>query len=107
TAKAANSLWGGRFAAGPAALMAEINASIGFDQRLYAQDIRASLAHAAMLAKQGIISAKDGGAIAAGLAKILARIEDGAFQFSDALEDIHMNVEARLTEDIGEAGGRL
>lgn len=105
--KAANSLWGGRFETGPDALMAQINASIGFDKRLYAQGIRASLAHAAMLAKQKIISAKDGEAIAAGLGKILHRIESGNFDFSPALEDIHMNVEARLTEDIGEAGGRL
>jgi argininosuccinate lyase len=87
--------------------MAQINASIDFDKRLYAQDIRASLAHAAMLAKQKIISAKDGDAIAAGLGKILKRIEAGDFEFSATLEDIHMNVEARLTEDIGEAGGRL
>lgn len=106
-AKQANSLWGGRFDTGPAALMAQINASIDFDRRLYAQDIRASLAHAAMLAKQQIIPAKDGEAIAAGLGKILRRIESGDFTFSAALEDIHMNVEARLTEDIGEAGGRL
>jgi argininosuccinate lyase len=107
SATAANALWGGRFAAGPDALMAKINASIDFDKRLYGQDIRASLAHAAMLAEQGIISSKDGEAIAAGLAKILRRIEAGDFAFSAALEDIHMNVEARLTEDIGEAGGRL
>jgi argininosuccinate lyase len=105
--KQANSLWGGRFEAGPDAVMARINASIDFDKRLYAQDIRASLAHAAMLAKQGIISTKDGEAIAAGLGKILRRIDGGDFEFSAVLEDIHMNVEARLTEDIGEAGGRL
>jgi argininosuccinate lyase len=105
--KQANSLWGGRFEAGPDTVMARINASIDFDTRLYAQDIRASLAHAAMLAKQGIISAKDGEAIAGGLGKILKRIDGGDFEFSAALEDIHMNVEARLTEDIGEAGGRL
>jgi argininosuccinate lyase len=105
--KSANSLWGGRFETGPDVLMAQINASIGFDKRLYAQDIRASLAHAAMLAKQKIISAQDGEAIAAGLGKILRRIEAGNFDFSPALEDIHMNVEARLTEAIGEAGGRL
>ena len=106
-ASGANSLWGGRFDSGPDALMARINASIDFDKRLYAQDIRASLAHAAMLARQRIISAKDGDAIAAGLTKVLRRIEAGDFEFSAALEDIHMNVEARLTEDIGEAGGRL
>jgi argininosuccinate lyase len=105
--KQANSLWGGRFESGPDAVMARINASIDFDKRLYAQDIRASLAHAAMLSKQGIISAKDGEAIVAGLGKILRRIDSGEFEFSAALEDIHMNVEARLTEDIGEAGGRL
>jgi len=106
-AKQANSLWGGRFETGPDALMSRINASIDFDQRLYAQDIRASLAHAAMLAKQKIIAAKDGEAIAIGLGKILRRIDAGDFTFSAALEDIHMNVEARLTEEIGEAGGRL
>ncbi|MCZ6745223.1 MAG: argininosuccinate lyase, partial [Alphaproteobacteria bacterium] len=87
--------------------MAEINASIGFDRRLYAQDIAASKAHCAMLARQGIISGEDGDAILEGLDKILREIESGAFAFETALEDIHMNIEARLTDLIGEAGGKL
>ncbi|QDH12925.1 argininosuccinate lyase [Formicincola oecophyllae] len=103
----ANMQWGGRFAAGPAAIMNEINASISFDQALWRQDIRGSLAHAAMLCKVGIISADDLKAIEGGLAGIAAEIEQGTFPFSDALEDIHMNIEARLSERIGEAGKRL
>ncbi len=107
TAPSANPMWGGHYAAGPAAIMAEINASVDIDKRLYAQDIRASQAHAAMLAAQGILSAKDGKAIAKGLREILREIESGTFQFSKALEDVHMNIEARLREKIGEAAGRL
>jgi argininosuccinate lyase len=103
----ANTQWGGRFAAGPSAIMAEINASIGFDRRLWRQDIRGSLAHAAMLARIGLLSPEDAVAIADGLGAIGARIEAGDFAFSAALEDIHMNIEARLTERIGEAGRRL
>jgi argininosuccinate lyase len=103
----ANPMWGGHYAAGPAAIMAEINASIGVDQRLYAQDIRASKAHAAMLAKQKIISAKDERDIARGLNQILKEIESGKFEFSAALEDVHMNIESRLKELIGNAAGRL
>ncbi|MCA3351591.1 MAG: argininosuccinate lyase [Roseomonas sp.] len=103
----ANQQWGGRFAEGPSAIMAAINASIGFDRKMWRQDIQGSLAHAAMLAHVGIISAEDETAIRDGLAKIAARIEAGDFPFDDALEDIHMNVEARLTETIGEAGKRL
>jgi argininosuccinate lyase len=103
----ANPQWGGRFAAGPSAVMQEINASIGFDRRLWRQDIRGSLAHAAMLAKVGVISAQDERAIGAGLAAIAHEIETGRFPFDAALEDIHMNIEARLTERIGEAGRRL
>ncbi len=103
----ANAQWGGRFASGPAAIMEEINASIGFDQKLWRQDIRGSLAHAAMLGKIGIISAADVAAITAGLNGIAAEIESGSFPFTAALEDIHMNIEARLTERIGEAGKRL
>ena len=102
-----NRMWGGRFGGGPDDIMEEINASIGFDQRLFAQDIRGSLAHADMLVAQGIISAEDGAAIAEGLAKILAEIEGDAFTFSRALEDIHMNIEARLAELIGPTAGRL
>ena len=104
---AANAQWGGRFAAGPAAIMAEINVSIGFDRKLWRQDIRGSLAHAAMLARCGIITAEDEGAIRSGLEGIAAEIEAGRFPFTEALEDIHMNIEARLTERIGEAGKRL
>ena len=103
----ANPMWGGHYASGPAAIMAEINASIDIDQRLYRQDIAASKAHAAMLAAQGILTAKDGKAIVKGLDEILAEIESGKFHFSKALEDVHMNIEARLKEKIGDAAGRL
>ncbi|GGF55651.1 argininosuccinate lyase [Paracoccus acridae] len=103
----ANSMWGGRFAAGPDAIMEAINASIGFDRRLYAQDIRGSRAHAAMLAAQGIISDTDAEAIREGLLTVLSEIEAGDFPFRTELEDIHMNVEARLKEVIGEPAGRL
>jgi argininosuccinate lyase len=104
---AANPQWGGRFAAGPSVVMQEINASIGFDQKLWRQDISGSLAHAAMLAKVGVITTEDEQAIGAGLAAIAQEIETGRFPFDAALEDIHMNIEARLTERIGEAGRRL
>ena len=106
-ASTANQMWGGRFAAGPDAIMEAINASIGFDQRLYAQDIRGSRAHAAMLAAQGIISDNDAKAIGEGLLTVLSEIEKGDFPFSTALEDIHMNVESRLKEIVGEPAGRL
>jgi argininosuccinate lyase len=102
-----NAMWGGHYAAGPSAIMAAINASIDVDKRLYAQDIAASKAHAAMLAKQGIISKPDAQEIAKGLDKILKEIESGKFRFSHALEDVHMNIEARLKEHIGDAAGRL
>ena len=105
--KTSNQMWGGRFASGPAAVMEAINASISFDRKLYAQDIAGSLAHAQMLAKQGIISADDHARITEGLAAIKAEIEEGRFAFSTRLEDIHMNVEARLAELIGPAAGRL
>jgi argininosuccinate lyase len=100
-------MWGGRFAAGPDAIMEAINASIGFDQRMAAQDIAGSRAHAAMLAATGIISSSDAETIEEGLLTILSEIESGAFTFSTALEDIHMNIEARLRELIGDAAGRL
>ena len=103
----ANQLWGGRFAAGPAAIMERINASIGFDRKLYAQDIAGSKAHAAMLARQGIISGEDAKAISKGLNAIIGEIESGVFPFQVALEDIHMNVESRLAELIGEPAKRL
>jgi argininosuccinate lyase len=103
----ASAMWGGRFAAGPAAIMQRINASIDFDQRLYAQDIRGSKAHCRMLVKQGIITPADGDAILKGLDQVLQEIESGQFPFRVELEDIHMNVEARLAEIIGEPAGRL
>ena len=102
-----NKMWGGRFASGPGAIMEEINASIDFDKALYRQDIAASKAHAEMLAKQGIITADDAKRIVYGLDTILSEIADGKFSFKRALEDIHMNVEGRLGELIGEAAGRL
>ncbi|WP_439561411.1 argininosuccinate lyase [Roseinatronobacter sp.] len=103
----ANTMWGGRFAAGPHAIMEAINASIGFDRRMAQQDISGSRAHAAMLAATGIISTQDAQAIDQGLQQVLAEIEGGTFAFSTALEDIHMNVEARLSEIIGTPAGRL
>jgi argininosuccinate lyase len=102
-----NKMWGGRFAAAPDAIMEEINASIDVDRHLYRQDIAASKAHTAMLAKQGIITADDAARIAHGLDTIMSEIETGRFEFKRALEDIHMNVESRLAELIGPAAGRL
>ena len=107
TKDTSNVMWGGRFAAGPDAIMEAINASIGFDKRLAAQDIQGSRAHAAMLASAGILTDSDAEAIREGLLTVLSEIEGGSFQFSTALEDIHMNVEARLKEIIGEPAGRL
>ncbi len=102
-----NKMWGGRFGASPDAVMADINISIDVDRKLYRQDIAASKAHAAMLAKRGIIPAQDAKQIIHGLDTILSEIESGKFRFKRALEDIHMNVEARLAELIGPAAGRL
>src|SRR6201997_1631755 len=102
-----NTMWGGRFGSGPDPIMEDINASIDFDRQLYRQDIAASKAHAAMLAKKGIIAAQDAKRIAHGLDTILSEIEAGKFAFKRALEDIHMNVESRLAELIGPAAGRL
>jgi argininosuccinate lyase len=102
-----NKMWGGRFADSPDAVMEEINASIDFDRHLYRQDIAASKAHAAMLGRQGIITADDAAQITHGLDTILSEIEGGTFTFNRALEDIHMNVESRLAELIGPAAGRL
>ena len=102
-----NKMWGGRFSSGPAEIMEEINASIGFDHLLFAQDIRGSRAHAKMLAEQGIISRSDADAILKGLDRIETEISQGKFAFSRALEDIHMNIEARLADLIGEPAGRL
>jgi argininosuccinate lyase len=102
-----NTMWGGRFATGPAEIMEEINASIDFDRKLAAQDIAGSLAHVAMLAAQGVVEQADADAIAAGLKQVKGEIEAGTFTFSRALEDIHMNVESRLAAIVGPAAGRL
>ena len=102
-----NAMWGGRFTAGPAEIMEEINASIDFDRRLALHDVAGSQAHVAMLSRQGIVESADAEAIAKGLAQIKGEIEAGEFRFSRALEDVHMNVESRLAEIIGSAAGRL
>jgi len=100
-------MWGGRFASGPDAIMEAINASISFDKRMARQDIEGSRAHASMLAAQGILTDNDASAIRKGLLTVLSEIDAGTFQFSTALEDIHMNVESRLKDLIGEPAGRL
>ena len=100
-------LWGGRFTKGTDKAVEDFTSSIAFDARMYAEDIAGSKAHATMLTKQNIISQEDCDAIVAGLTKIKGQIDKGEFPFSVALEDIHMNIEKRLTDDIGEAGGRL
>ena len=102
-----NKMWGGRFQSGPDAIMEEINASIDFDKRLWAQDIRGSLAHLAMLEAQQIIRGEDAKAIREGLEAVRGEIESGTFTFSRALEDIHMNVESRLAAIVGPSAGRL
>ena len=107
TKSSSNAMWGGRFASGPDAIMEAINASIGFDKRMARQDIDGSRAHANMLAAQGIITNTDAGAIREGLLTVLSEIETESFEYSAALEDIHMNVEARLKEIVGEPAGRL
>ncbi len=107
TEKRANKMWGGRFELSPSELMIEINASIGFDKAMAPQDIRGSKAHAEMLAARGIITKADARDIVRGLDQVKAEIEAGTFEFSTKLEDIHLNVESRLTELIGPAGGRL
>ncbi len=100
-------LWGGRFSKTTDEMINEFQASIGFDKRMYHEDIAGSIAHAAMLAKCGILTVEDRDNIIGGLKDILAQIEKGEFSFDVALEDIHMNIEKRLTDAIGEAGGRL
>jgi argininosuccinate lyase len=107
TEKTSNAMWGGRFAAGPDAIMEAINASIGFDRRLASQDIQGSVAHVRMLAETGIVTRADAARIEEGLLTVLSEIEGDRFEFRTALEDIHMNVEARLKEIIGEPAGRL
>src|ERR1019366_1857229 len=105
--KMSNKMWGGRFASGPGAIMEEINASIGFDYRLARQDIEGSKAHVAMLAQTGIVNSADAETITKGLDEVAREIESGAFIFSRALEDIHMNIESRLATLIGPTAGRL
>ena len=107
TGSGANVMWGGRFETGPDAVMQQINPSVGFDKRLYAQDIAGSRAHCEMLMAQGILDADDGRAILDGLGRIEAEIDAGAFAFETALEDVHLNIEARLAELVGDAAGRL
>ena len=107
TDTSANKMWGGRFAVSNDDLMVAINASIGFDKAMAPQDIRGSKAHAEMLAKQGIITKADAKEILRGLDTVLGEIESGTFEFKLGLEDIHMNVEGRLSELIGPASGRL
>ena len=102
-----NKMWGGRFSRGPASIMEEINTSIAFDQRLAAQDLAGSDAHAAMLGAKGIIDKADAETIRKGLAAIRREIQEGNFPFRREYEDIHMNVEARLAELIGDTAGRL
>jgi argininosuccinate lyase len=102
-----NTMWGGRFTASPAEIMEEINASIGFDKRLWSHDIQASKAHVAMLGATGILDSKEAEQIARGLDQVLAEIDGGTFNFSRALEDIHLNVESRLRELIGPVAGKL
>ncbi|MEE2526007.1 argininosuccinate lyase [Hyphobacterium sp. HN65] len=105
--KTSNALWGGRFSGKPSEIMEAINASIGVDQRLALEDIAGSMSHAGMLAATGIISSEDGAAIQRGLEQIRGEVLSGKMQWSTALEDVHMNIEARLKEIIGEPAGRL
>lgn len=107
TAALTAAMWGGRFSEGTDALMERVNASIRFDQKLAAEDLLGSLAHARMLTEQGILSEADGAAIEAGLVRLQAKVAAGEVQFEQRYEDVHMNLEALLTEDIGEAGARL
>ena len=100
-------LWSGRFSSDTDALVDELNASIAFDQRLYKEDITGSVAHAKMLARQGIISAEEGREIVDGLLAILKKIESGSFEFLISDEDIHMSIESELTRNIGETGKKL
>ena len=100
-------MWGGRFAKTTDEMINDFQASISFDKRMYREDIAGSIAHATMLAKCGIISDADKDAIIGGLKDILKKIENGDFSFDVTLEDIHMNIEKRLTDAIGDAGARL
>ncbi len=104
---AVDKLWGGRFAAGPHALMEAFSESVSFDKALYAQDILGSMAHARMLAAQGVIAAEEAQAICDGLAAVKEEIEAGQLEWDPALEDVHMNIEQRLTQLVGDAGKKL
>ena len=105
--KSSNKMWGGRCSTGPDAIMEAINASIDFDKRLGPEDVESSLAHADMLGATGILNVSDVSAIKEGLQEILSELNSGEFQFSADLEDIHMNIEARLKDKIGSPAGRL
>ena len=105
--QSANPIWGGRFEGSPSELMEQINASVNFDKRMYSQDITASKAHASMLVKQNIISNEDGALINKGLDQILGEIEIGSFEYKISLEDIHMNIETRLKEIVGDVAGKF
>ena len=105
--KSSNKMWGGRFSTGPDSIMEAINASIDFDKRLGPEDVESSLAHADMLGATGILNVSDVYAIKEGLQEILSELNSGEFQFSADLEDIHMNIEARLKDKIGSPAGRL
>ena len=105
--KQSNQMWGGRFDAAPSDVMTQINASIGIDQRLWRQDIAGSKAHCKMLAARKIISDEDAQAILQGLDLVAAEIESGSFEFKESLEDIHMNIESRLKDLIGDVAGKL
>ncbi len=107
TKDSANKMWGGRFEDKPSDIMEQINASIGFDKRMWRQDIRGSIAHATMLAQQDIITKDDAVQIVNGLNKIAEEIKSGEFEFKTSLEDIHMNIESRLREMIGDVAGKL
>jgi argininosuccinate lyase len=107
TDQKANKMWGGRFTSSPSEIMEEINASVAYDKRLASQDIQGSRAHAEMLGAKGILSADDVAAIKSGLLQIETEIEKGDFNWQPALEDVHMNIESRLREIIGDAAGRL
>ncbi|MDP2146907.1 MAG: lyase family protein, partial [Pseudomonas sp.] len=102
-----NQSWGGRFSEPVDAFVARFTASVNFDQRLYRHDIMGSIAHATMLAKVGVLSTEDRDQIIKGLDQVQAEIESGQLQWSVALEDVHMNIESRLTALIGDAGKRL
>ena len=105
--KNTNQMWGGRFEKKPSDIMEQINASIDIDKRMWAQDIRGSIAHATMLSQQEIITKNEAVEIVNGLNAVAEEIRSGKFEFKTSLEDIHMNIEARLREMIGDVAGKL